>query len=297
MNSSGGRPFVPVWLDEANLTANEFRVLCNLWRRADAAGVCWPSAPRIAADCRIHRDTVWSCLRSLEQGGWITRSKFRRNSNQYQLHVRVSGNKGPTQTGQSAESKGRQSAESNGRHPAESEGRQSAESEGRQSAESKGHEGIPVKEPQGRLPSEGVGSPTRFEMTETELQAIADEFQMTLPGAAEALRVYRQNKGVWVHKDGPLSIDAFAGWLRTTKEGKRLVGKHNNGWERNPWGGGHNSERATSTTDPEPIDWQKKIDRHQPGTAHASGGVRHCGWAAKTSAERDAIGRLVKTLT
>ena len=65
--------FVHSSLDDAGLTANEFRVYCHLARRAGAAGDSFPSAQTIADVCRIHKDTVWDVLRSLERRGMVGR--------------------------------------------------------------------------------------------------------------------------------------------------------------------------------------------------------------------------------
>jgi hypothetical protein len=137
------RPFIPAWLDDAGLTATQFRVFSNLNRRAGIDGKCYPSAPSIATTCGIHKDTVWSCLRSLEDRGLIVRlpKKFGR-SNGYLIGSPIGGKggvideqpiggiQGPVDSHQSAESDGRQSAESKGRQSAESDGRKGYPSKG-----------------------------------------------------------------------------------------------------------------------------------------------------------------------
>ena len=65
--------FVHSSLDDAGLTANEFRVYCHLARRSGNAGDAFPSAQSIADVCRIHKDTVWDVLRSLERRGMVCR--------------------------------------------------------------------------------------------------------------------------------------------------------------------------------------------------------------------------------
>ena len=62
-------PFIPSELDEAGLPANQFRVLCHLWRR----GETFSNAATIAKVCRIKRDTVFQVLADLELGGFIRR--------------------------------------------------------------------------------------------------------------------------------------------------------------------------------------------------------------------------------
>ena len=62
-------PFIPSELDEAGLTANQFRVLCHLWRRGDT----YSNAATIAKICRLKRNTVFEALADLEKGGFIRR--------------------------------------------------------------------------------------------------------------------------------------------------------------------------------------------------------------------------------
>lgn len=146
---SQARPFVPRWLDELALKPNQFRVYCNLWRRADSQGISWPAAETIAADCRINRDTVWAVLTELEAAGLIERSKGYRNSNRYRVLIPVGGNEGPTQ-----------SAETDGLHSTENRGLQSAETDGCESAETRGRKGNPRKVIQERESKEGGEAPT-----------------------------------------------------------------------------------------------------------------------------------------
>jgi len=132
-----GRPFIPAWLDDGDLTPNQFRVMCHLWRRADDSQLCWPSVPSIATVCKIHRDTVWAVLRVLEEKGLIARFEMRGRSNRYRILI-PSGNEGPGGNGGGNEG------------PAETKGRPPAESDGLHPAETKGREGNPRKEPQRR---------------------------------------------------------------------------------------------------------------------------------------------------
>lgn len=67
---SDHQPFIPAELDEAGLPANQFRVLCHLWRR----GETYSNAATIAKVCRLKRDTVFECLAELERGGYINRT-------------------------------------------------------------------------------------------------------------------------------------------------------------------------------------------------------------------------------
>lgn len=83
-----GDPFIPRWLDELGLAANEFRVLCHLWRRG--RGTCFPSGETIAQTCRLHPDTVWKVLKKLETQSLIRRrpkTGSRGRHNEYELLV------------------------------------------------------------------------------------------------------------------------------------------------------------------------------------------------------------------
>lgn len=66
------RPFIPVWLDDAGLSASEFRVLCHLWRRADKDGFAWPGQREISRACKIKLNTVGRVLKTLENGGYFS---------------------------------------------------------------------------------------------------------------------------------------------------------------------------------------------------------------------------------
>ena len=65
--------FVHSSLDDAGLTANEFRVYCHLARRAGNTGDAFPSVQTIADVCRMNRDTVWAALKSLTARGMLQR--------------------------------------------------------------------------------------------------------------------------------------------------------------------------------------------------------------------------------
>jgi hypothetical protein len=130
------RPFIPVWFDSLGLTANQYRVLCNLWRRANtrvAVPNCFPSAKVIMADCHINKNTVWKVLQDLEFRGLIKRERGRRNSNIYHLLIpnEVGLTEGATSPRELAHSEGHPPAQNRGRPLAETRGRQLAQSEGR----------------------------------------------------------------------------------------------------------------------------------------------------------------------
>lgn len=65
-----GLPFIPAKLDDAGLSASQFRVFARIARR----GMCSESVPNIASGCRLDQDTVWSALRSLLDLGMISKT-------------------------------------------------------------------------------------------------------------------------------------------------------------------------------------------------------------------------------
>lgn len=129
-------PFIPAWLDDLNLTANEFRVLCHLWRRAGSDGVCFPGGDSIRKACRVSDPTLWAVLRKLESRGLLERRKRFSNSNSYRMMVPSWGTQNETVT-QSGSLK--------------SEGLQSLKSEGLGSLKSEGCKGSPMKVPHLRI--------------------------------------------------------------------------------------------------------------------------------------------------
>ena len=54
-------PFIPAWLDDANLTAPQFRIVCTILR----SDVLWRSVPALAARVKLDRKTVQRALRDL----------------------------------------------------------------------------------------------------------------------------------------------------------------------------------------------------------------------------------------
>lgn len=74
-------------LDDFGLTPHEFRIVGHLARRAGGQnGKAWPSVKSIAEICRIHRDTVFSSLKSLEESHIIERQQRDGNSTIYVLN-------------------------------------------------------------------------------------------------------------------------------------------------------------------------------------------------------------------
>lgn len=76
--------FVHSMIDDAGLSANEFRVYCHIARRA-GAGLAFPSGDSIAEVCRMNKKTVWTVLASLEERKMVTRRNRKGTSNAYVL--------------------------------------------------------------------------------------------------------------------------------------------------------------------------------------------------------------------
>jgi len=68
-NSPRAALFIGAWIDDADLSPAQFRVLCRIARRGD----CTESVPNIAKGCHLHPDTVERALRSLLVRGFITK--------------------------------------------------------------------------------------------------------------------------------------------------------------------------------------------------------------------------------
>lgn len=61
------KPFIPSWLDDANLSQAEFRLYAHLCRRADnKTGIAWPSYETIGEVCGMGRATVARTIKSLQ---------------------------------------------------------------------------------------------------------------------------------------------------------------------------------------------------------------------------------------
>jgi hypothetical protein len=55
------KPFIPGWLDDAGLTAAQFRVFCHLSRR----GNCYESLGAMSRCCHMRRPTIQAALKDL----------------------------------------------------------------------------------------------------------------------------------------------------------------------------------------------------------------------------------------
>lgn len=132
--------FVHSKIDDAGLSANEFRVYAHLARRA-GSGAAFPAVASIADVCRIHKDTVWAVLKSLESRGMVVRVNRTGATNVYKL-TEPSAWTHPSDSGS-----GKQGAP-------ETEGWGVAENKGWEAPETEGYEGTPLKEIQRRRSKE-----------------------------------------------------------------------------------------------------------------------------------------------
>ena len=61
------KEFIPAWLDDSDLSSQEFRLYCHISRR----GTCYESIPAIARACRLHSSTVKRGLKELHRRGLV----------------------------------------------------------------------------------------------------------------------------------------------------------------------------------------------------------------------------------
>ncbi len=81
-------PFIPAWLDEADLSAAEFRLLCHLWRWAGQSAETWRSAKKLEEALKISKPYRKRLLASLRAKGFlIVTNGHRGKSNHYSLRV------------------------------------------------------------------------------------------------------------------------------------------------------------------------------------------------------------------
>lgn len=66
-------PFIPPWLDDLDMKATTFRVLCHIIRRSSGGkSQCFESVVNMAAFLRMSKDTVRDAIRELEKAKLIT---------------------------------------------------------------------------------------------------------------------------------------------------------------------------------------------------------------------------------
>lgn len=147
--------FVHAMIDEAGLSANEFRVYAHLARRA-GKGDAFPAVASIAEFCHIHKDTVWAVLRSLESRGMLVRISRTGASNVYRLTEPgqwTCPSDSATRKEGAPETEGWGVAENKGCHPPETEGHEVTPAKAIPLRKSK--EGNPkTREPKATYPTE-----------------------------------------------------------------------------------------------------------------------------------------------
>jgi hypothetical protein len=60
-----GKPFIPAWLDDLDLTPIQFRLYAHMVRRAGINGIAWPAHRSIEKVCHVTRKTVSANLKIL----------------------------------------------------------------------------------------------------------------------------------------------------------------------------------------------------------------------------------------
>lgn len=153
--------FVHSTLDDAGLSANEFRVYAHIARRA-GNGTAFPAVASIAEVCRIHKDTVWAVLRSLEERGMVVRIARTGAANIYRLTDPKAW------TNPSKAGSGKEGAP-------EMEGLGAPENKGCPPPETEGYEGTPTKDIQRRTSTTRIDSKPMRPPTEAEWVAYCKE--------------------------------------------------------------------------------------------------------------------------
>jgi hypothetical protein len=91
MSNATAKPliFIHSKVDDADLPANEFRVLFHLSRRAGSNGICKPGIRSIARNCRIGKGTAQAAINNLEAKRFInvSRSDKTRSVHNYTLTI------------------------------------------------------------------------------------------------------------------------------------------------------------------------------------------------------------------
>ena len=246
------KPFIPSWLDDAGLTAAQFRVLCHLWRSKGPRG-CFPGADRIMRACRISENTVWKTLRDLEALGLIARKKFYRNSNSYDLIV-------PSVTAKETVTQEGESPQSERQHPPQSEGLQSPQTERCQSPQKRRCKGYPAKVPQLKVSSEGVADNThtpslRLVLTDAQIAELATKHRATPQGVTVALQDHNDIEAARYKKQA--TLETFRAYLLNDANAKETLRRH------------RPTAPTTAATQPEPHGWLIWLDDNRPEHTYA----------------------------
>lgn len=85
-------PFIPAWLDDAGLTAHQFRIFCRIARR----GVCHESLKNMAKGCHMKRQTAQDALAALVEINAVVKEKRFGRTSIYTLAPDPKGVLGPT---------------------------------------------------------------------------------------------------------------------------------------------------------------------------------------------------------
>lgn len=210
------RPFLPAWLDDLGLTAQQFRVVLHLWRWARTrCGMkpCTSSIETITSTCRLAENTVWRCIRALENRGLVRRVKRFRRPNEYhlQLPASITAKEGVNISPQTAMLL-----------TTANEGVTNHRKRG-------GGRGLVL----GKRRREGNTAPSLpfmlpANLSDAEVQSLAEGFNL---GGGAVQRLYAEFcavKGAWIAKDFPgLSRagvpDALASYLRHDSRGKKAL--------------------------------------------------------------------------
>lgn len=189
--------FVHSMLDDAGLSANEFRVYAHIARRA-GNGTAFPAVASIADVCRIHKDTVWAVLRSLEERGMVVRIARTGAANIYRLTDPKAW------TNPSKAGSGKEGAP-------ETEGWGAPENKGCHPPEMEGYEGTPTKDIQRRTPT-----------TRIEAEAIYQAYPRKV-GKLAALKAIEKALKSSDHQTILASVNRFAEQVKAERTEERFI--------------------------------------------------------------------------
>ena len=267
------RPFIPAWLDEAGLTAADFRVLANLWRRAGRRGVCWPAVSSIARTCRLDLKTVWAVLRRLEAAGFLRRQKHYRNANEYVLTVwSIDPNGTPTQPVELTQTAPRQLTQT-APHPIDPFG-------------------TPPRYSIEGTPKKGVSEGTHTHAWPTAIpddvvNRIAAALYMAADAVVKEWDTYHKRK--LAYRDAPPATDGevwdgFEGWVEShqpKRNSRTFEGRNNFANLPERTGGGHAPTNAAPTdTYPEPPNLREVVTKLSAAGDDRFDYILERGWAA-----------------